>query len=179
MTAGIREVTSLAPRISPWLQGSDVPAPLRLYSVDVPAAWIDYHGHMSEAYYLLAMSEAINPFFDYIGCDSAYRARGASLYSVSWRLDFRTEVREGDRLAADTVLLDRDRKRLHLLHLLRRVECAEPAATGEQVLVHVDTAAGRATEMPGRLADAAAAIAAAHSGLSLPATVGRGLTLNR
>ena len=179
MTADITEVTNLAPRILPWRQGSDVPAPLRLFSVKVPAAWIDYHGHMSEAYYLFTMSEAINPFFEYIGCDFTYRDRGASLYSVSWRLDFRSEVREGDRISVDTVLLNRDRKRLHLLHLLRRVECAVPAATGEQILVHVDTAAGRATEMRGHPAAAVSAVAAAHSGISLPATVGRGLTLNR
>ena len=179
MTADATQLTNLAPEIPPWHRGADVPAPLRLYSVRVPATWIDYHGHMSEAYYLLAMSEAIDPFFTYIGCDADYRAAGASLYSVSWRLDFHAEVREGDKLKVDTVLLNQDRKRLHVLHLLRRADGTGPAATGEQVLVHVDIAAVRATEMPDNLAAAAAAVSAAHSGLSRPATVGRGLALIR
>ncbi|MXY33611.1 MAG: 4-hydroxybenzoyl-CoA thioesterase [Boseongicola sp. SB0664_bin_43] len=179
MTADATQVTNLAPEIPPWHLGADVPVPLRLYSARVPATWIDYHGHMSETYYLLAMSEAIDPFFTYIGCDAAYRAAGASLYSVSWRLDFHAEVHEGDRLEVDTVLLNRDRKRLHVLHLLRRAEGTGPAATGEQVLVHVDIAAGRATDMPDNLATAASAVSAAHSGLSCPATVGQGLTLTR
>lgn len=179
MTSGAPHAANLAPEISPWHRGSDVPAPLRLYSIKVPEAWIDYHGHMSEAYYLLTLSEAIEPFFNYIGCDFNYRITGASLYSVSWRLDFRAEVRKGDTLGVDTVLLDRDRKRLHLLHLLRRTEGVLPVATGEQVLVHVDTAAGRATEMPDNLVAATTAIAAAHSGISPPAEVGKGLTLNR
>ena len=36
-------------------------------SVNVPAVWINCHGHMSDAYYLLTMSEAISPFFEIIG----------------------------------------------------------------------------------------------------------------
>ncbi len=179
MTTIAPAITNLVPGIPPWRPGLDVPAPLRLYGVEVPASWIDFHGHMSEAYYLLTMSEASEPFFDYIGCDPAYRSAGSSLYSVSWRLDFHSEVHKGDRLDVDTILLERDSKRMHVLNQVWRPDCAEAVATGEQIFLHVDTTAGRATDMPDKLAAAASAIEAAHSMLSRPTTVGRGLALKR
>jgi acyl-CoA thioesterase FadM len=152
-----------------------VPAPLRFYAITVPPDWIDYHGHMSEAYYLMAMSEAIDPLFDYVGCDAAYRAGGRSLYSVGWRLDFRAEGRAGDRLDVETLLLGHDSKRVHLLHTLCRG--TEAIATGEQILLHVDRKRGKSASMDETLLAPLSAMRDAHAVLPRLASIGTGLSL--
>jgi len=38
----------------------------------VPPEWIDYNGHMMDAYYFLAFTEATEAFLDYVGLGAAY-----------------------------------------------------------------------------------------------------------
>ena len=40
----------------------------------VPPEWIDYNGHMMDAYYFLAFTEATEAFLDHVGLGAAYRA---------------------------------------------------------------------------------------------------------
>jgi acyl-CoA thioester hydrolase len=168
--------SNLATPIVPWKKSVAVPAPLCLYAMTVPPDWIDYHGHMSEAFYLMALSEAIDPFFDYIGCNAAYRAGGRSLYSVSWRLDFQAEGRAGDSLTVETLMVASDLKRLHLVHHLRRGD--QTIAIGEQILLHVDMIAGRSVIMDETLLSPLAAVKAAHAALPRPPTMGQGIGLS-
>jgi len=37
--------------------------------------WIDYNGHLRDAYYGLIFSESIDSLMDRVGLDAAYRAR--------------------------------------------------------------------------------------------------------
>ena len=41
----------------------------------VPPEWIDYNGHMMDAYYFLAFTEATEAFLDHVGLGAAYPAR--------------------------------------------------------------------------------------------------------
>jgi acyl-CoA thioesterase FadM len=160
-----------------WQEGAIVPTPLRLYSKRVPESWIDYHGHLSEAFYLMVFSDAIDPLFDYIGTGAEYRARGASFFSVAWRLDFVDQVRLGDEITVSTRLLDADAKRMHLALAMERD--ARVVARAEQLMVHVDLAAGRAVPMPDRVARCLAAVKAAHDPLPRTGTEGSGLSISR
>jgi acyl-CoA thioester hydrolase len=156
-----------------WDPAAPIEAPLRLHEVRVPHAWVDYNGHMSESCYLLAFGDSADAFFRYIGIDETYRAAGHSLYTSETHLHHRQEAAEGEPLVMTLQVLDHDRRRLHIFHEMRHGDTHELLASAEQLLVHVDMAAGRSSDMPDDLHDRIAAIHAAHASLPRPDVVGR------
>jgi len=65
-----------APEASLTWPASDLPDPH-------PAEWIDYNGHLRDAYYVLIVSQATDALMDRIGLDEAYRRRTqCTLYTV-------------------------------------------------------------------------------------------------
>ena len=153
-----------------------IPAPLRLYATDVPASWVDYNHHMTESAYLLVMGEGSDAFFRYIGIDEAYRASGRSLYTVETHLRNLREAAEGDRLELTLRVLGVDAKRVHVAHEVLLGD-GSLVATGEQMLLHVDSAAGRASPLPDVLLDRLRRLAAAHAVLPVPDWVGRAMRI--
>jgi acyl-CoA thioester hydrolase len=156
-----------------------IDAPLRLYERAVPDDWVDYNGHMSEWCYLLLVGDAADAFFRYVGIDDAYRAAGHSLYTAETHLHHLRESSAGDRLAATLQVLDAGPKSLHIFHTVRDPAAGADVATAEQLLVHVDMAAGRATPMPPWLWQRISDIKAAHAALPVPAAVGHVMGVRR
>ena len=159
----------------PGTSGADVAAPLELYSAVVEPDWVDYNGHMTEWAFLAAFGWASDALFRYVGIDEAYRAGGHSYYTVETHLNHLREASEGERLRVTTQVLGSDPKRLHIFHAMYRD--GEPVCTGEQMLVHVDTGAGRSAPLLGGPAAAVAAITAAHSSLPRPPEAGRRMAI--
>ena len=162
-----------------WDPAAPIPAPLRLISPTVPSEWVDYNGHMSESCYLLAFGDQSDAFFRFVGIDEAYRDAGHSLFTVQTMIFNLAEAHLGDRLDLSLQLLDADDKRLHIFHTMHNAETGDLLATGEQMLVHVDMAAGRSAPMPEDLATRVRAVLAAHSKLERPAQAGRNIAIRR
>jgi carnitine 3-dehydrogenase len=156
-----------------WDPDAPIDAPLRLHTTPVLAEWLDYNGHMSESCYLLAFGDNADAFFRFIGVDEAYRAAGHSLYTSETHLHHRQEAAEGEPLVMTLRVLDHDRRRLHLFHEMRHGDTGALLASAEQLLVHVDMAAGRSTDLPDDLYERIAAIQRAHAVLPRPQLVGR------
>ena len=154
-----------------------IPAPLSLHRTQVPPAWVDYNGHMSESCYLLAVGDNSDAFFRYLGIDDDYRAAGRSLYTVETHLRHLGEAAEGDQLWCTLQLLDCDHKRVHLFHSLHRGE--DLLATAEQMLLHVDMRAARTMPLPPAMQEKLAAIKAAHAGLGVPEGAGASIGIGR
>ena len=57
------------------------------YRKTVLPEWIDYNGHMQDAYYGLVFSKAVDALQDDVGFDQSYRQNG--LYDLSCR---RTQI---------------------------------------------------------------------------------------
>lgn len=163
----------------PIMSGEPIPAPLHLISTTVPREWVDYNGHMSESCYLLAFGDQSDAFFRLIGIDEAYRAGGHSLFTVQTMIFNLAEAHLGDRLNLSLQLIDVDEKRLHIFHAMHNAVTGELLATGEQMLVHVDMAAGRSAPMPSDLYARVQAVLAAHANLPRPAQVGRNIAIKR
>jgi acyl-CoA thioester hydrolase len=159
------------------LVSHQIPAPLRLHETRVPPAWVDYNGHMSESFYLLAVGDNSDAFFRYIGIDDDYRAAGNSLYTVETHLRHLGEAALGDQILLTLRLLDCDHKRVHLFHSLYRGE--DLLATAEQMLVHVDMRAARSAPLPYALQEKLAAIKAAHASLGVPEGAGASIGIGR
>jgi acyl-CoA thioester hydrolase len=140
----------------------------------VPEAWIDYNGHMMDAYYCLAFTEATEALLDHLGLGAAYQAEsGCGMYTVESHVCFARSVRAGAALRYETQLLGSDDKRLHLFHRMAEPAGGGQVATNELMLLHVDLAAERVTAMPPARSQAAALMASAHAALPAPANAGR------
>ena len=163
----------------PITPGEPIAAPLHLISPTVPRDWVDYNGHMSESCYLLVIGDQSDAFFRMIGIDEAYRAGGHSLFTVQTMIFNLAEAHLGDRLNLSLQVLDADEKRLHIFHAIHNAETGVLLATGEQMLVHVDMAAGRSTSMPPQLHARVLAVLAAHADLPRPAQAGRSIAIKR
>jgi acyl-CoA thioester hydrolase len=163
----------------PWVDGVPVPAPLRLHETTVAPAWVDYNGHMSESCYLLVFGDGADAFFRFLGIDEDYRAAGHSLYTVETHLHHRREVSEGEGLCLTLRVLDADAKRVHLFSEMFHSGTGDLVASAEQMLVHVDTAAGRSTALPEELQRRLSLILESHRALPVPAVVGRPMGIRR
>ena len=112
----------------------------------MPAEWIDYIGHMMDAYYFVAFTEATEAFLDHLGLGERYRTgSGCGMYTVESHLCFSKSVRAGAVLAYDSQLLGWDEKRLHVFHRMSQSPSGEVVATNELMFLHVDIASERVT----------------------------------
>lgn len=106
------------------------------YSTTIPPEWIDYNGHMRDAYFGLIFSLAVDALQDEVGLDEAYRKRtGCTIYLVEDHRFYLKEVKLGATVDVDTRILACDAKRFHLHMTLRNQEVT--AAVGEYMELHV------------------------------------------
>jgi carnitine 3-dehydrogenase len=147
-------------------------APLRLHEAIIEPEWIDYNGHMTESRYLHVLADATDAFLRRIGIDAAYLAEGSSYFTVETHLRHLGQASAGEPIHVTTQLLGHDEKRLHLFHELRRSDDDDLLATGEHMLLHVDTQAGHAAPAGAGVLATLELIADAQRGLARPAAAG-------
>jgi acyl-CoA thioester hydrolase len=113
-------------------------AAITIHRTPLDPAWIDYNGHLRDAYYGLIVSYATDALMDRLGLDAAYRSASAcTLYTLEMHLAFLKEVKQDGIVVTGVRLLDADSKRLHAAFELCCEGQAEPAAGAELVLLHV------------------------------------------
>ena len=139
-----------------------------LWSTRVLPEWIDFNGHMRDAYYGLVVSLATDVLMDELGIDAAYRERTrCTLYTLEMHLHFLDEVKVGDTLEVTLRVLAYDAKRLHLALGMRCARHSGPAATAEFMLLHVQQGEKPgAVPFPPEVAGRVASLAAATAGLA-------------
>jgi carnitine 3-dehydrogenase len=164
-------------RAAEWDDSAAIEAPLRLHETTAAPEWMDYNDHMSESCFLLAFGDSADVFFRYLGIDETYRAAGHSLYTSQTHLHHRQEVALGEPLVMTLHVLDHDRRRLHIYHEMRHGETGDLIAMAEQLLVHVDMAAGRSADLPEDLYAHISAVRQAHAVLPQPAVVGHPIAI--
>jgi len=155
----------------------DPAPPLRLHSARVLPEWVDYNGHAHESRYLQVFGDASDAFLRYLGVDAAYLAAGGSYYTVETHLSHLSEASAGDSLNVTTQVLGFDEKRVHLFHELHRSGDDVLVATAEQMLLHVDTTAGRAHPARPEILTRITKLAAAHAVLPKPERAGRAVRI--
>ncbi|MER0242458.1 thioesterase family protein [Streptomyces sp. HSW2009] len=91
--------------------------PLPVHREPVRPEWIDYNGHLSEAYYVLVFGHATDALMDHVGLDADYRRRtGCSLYTVEAHVRYLREVPQGSALTVRTRLLGAAGGKAHFAH---------------------------------------------------------------
>ena len=149
-------------------------APLKALRGSVKAEWIDYNGHMSEAYYVLAMGLATDVVMDLAGLGPDHRAaQQTTLYTMESHIVYLAEIAQGEAYDVTSQLLAVDAKRFHIFHAMYRSDDGRLLATLEQIQMHVDMTGPKACPFPPAAAAALARIMAAHKDLPWPEQVGR------
>lgn len=173
----------------------DLSRPLELHAARVAADWVDFNNHMTESRYLQVFGDATDALLRFVGADDEYMAAGRSFYTVETHIRHLREVAGGEPVSVATRVLGCDEKRVHLFHRMfhgerrggagrggerqggRAGERGRELATAEHMLLHVDTAAGRAApaapEVLGRIEE----IARAQASLGAPDGAGRRIAM--
>ena len=151
----------------------DTAAPMVMARLQVLPGWIDYNGHMTESRYLFAASETVDNFLRLIGADMDYVAGGHSYYTAESHILHKDEARLGDRLTGSVQVLQADEKRLRVFVTIARG--ADVVATVEQMLLHVDMAAGKTCPASPAVLARLMPVARAHQALPAPADAGRSI----
>ena len=129
--------------------------------------WIDYNGHLSEAYYVLVFGHATDAVMAAVGLGEEYReTSGASLFTAEAHVRYLDQVGGSDALEVRSSVLGAGTKTLHLWHELWVEDRLR--ATEEVLGVHVDVASGRATALPDEVREVAGRLRVAP-----PADAGR------
>jgi acyl-CoA thioester hydrolase len=115
-------------------------AGIELYETAILPDWIDYNGHLRDAYYGLIVSLATDALMDRVGLDAAYRARTqCTLYTVELHIHYLLEIKRDDRAQVAVRILGVDQKRIHAAFEIRRAGNSNGvAASAEVMLLHVE-----------------------------------------
>ena len=141
---------------------------LWLHEAVVRPEWVDYNGHMSEAYYVLIFGDATDAFYDYVGMDDAFRRQEkTSVYTLEAHIRYLIEAHEGQVVRIGSRLMSHDAKRLRLHHTMVDGGGAVLAVT-EIAALHVDTRAPKACPFLAEPLARIEAVAAAQVGLAAP-----------
>ncbi|KFX70480.1 4-hydroxybenzoyl-CoA thioesterase [Pseudomonas taeanensis MS-3] len=150
------------------------PTALTTYQTPVLPEWVDYNGHLRDAFYLLIFSFATDSLMDHLGLDEAGRARtGHTLYTLECHLNYLAEVKLGAEVEVRTQVLAHDRKRLHIHHGLYYPGGDELLAASEQMLMNMDSQTGRPAVFAAEVESRVVQLGEAHRLLPPSAYVGR------
>ncbi|WP_345240947.1 thioesterase family protein [Pontibacillus salipaludis] len=149
------------------------------YQGTVLHEWVDYNGHMNDAEYNKAFSQATDAFIDHIGLDERTReVYDYTVYTLETHICYMQEMHEGDPFTIKGQILDVDAKRIHLF-LTMFNEQGETVATLEEMLMGIDRKEGRGAAFPGEVADKLAVMLETDEQLERPKQAGRTIGIRR
>lgn len=163
---------------SHWMNSS-VAGLLMTWRGQVLPEWVDYNGHLRDAFYMLLFSYATDGLMDTIGLGESGRvAIGHSLFTLEAHINYLKEVREGATVEVFTQVLGCDSKRLRIYHSLYRSDAQLFLASNEQMLVNVDMAGPFSTPFALTVLERIQALVSQHRSLPSPEYAGRHIALS-
>ena len=146
----------------------------------VNSDWIDYNGHMNDACYVVAFSNAVDELMQRIGLNEAFRVQQqVSNFTLQSMVHYLQEVREGEPLRIEVQLLESDSKKLRVFFTMLQGDTGEELAAMESLLLHMDMASRRAAPFLPQTQTQVDEIQQAHAGLPFPALSGRSIAMRR
>jgi acyl-CoA thioester hydrolase len=110
-----------------------------IYRTPLAPEWIDYNGHLRDAYYGLIVSYACDALMDRLRMDATYRERTRNtLYTVEMHIHYLREIKKSDIVLVNVRMLGADQKRIHAAFDIFREGDANAAASAELMLLHVN-----------------------------------------
>ncbi len=133
--------------------------------MQIEAGWVDYNGHLNQAYYGVLFDRAIDDALMPAGLGPDYiKERNCSYMTVESHTCFIRELMQTDPVRVASRVLDVDDKRLHVFCELRHATDGWVAATAEYMFLHIDMSIRRTAPWPADLRIKLEAMKAANSG---------------
>lgn len=119
------------------------------YRTTVPDELGDYNGHLNVSGYARIFDDATAVYLNAIGVGAPYaRAENASTFVLELHVKHLREIHCGAEIEVETIYIGHDHKRMHYLHLMRRLGETEVAAAQEQLSIHVSLESRRSSPWP-------------------------------
>lgn len=149
-----------------------------VYEDTVRRQWIDYNGHMSEAFYVLVFGYTTDAFLDAVGLGQAYRSKqNVSAFTVEAHIRYLDQALQGEPLHVSALLTDCDAKKARIFHTMRRGRDGDVLATEEVLLLHVDTSSEKVRPFDEGIAGQLRELAQKHTAYARPVDLGRAISL--
>ncbi len=136
--------------------------------------WIDYNGHMNVAYYVVLFDRCIDELFDTLDIGADYVTReNSSTFTMEGHITYQRELPVDAPVKMTLRIIDFDEKRLHLYLEMFHGDEGFLSATWEQLTLHVDMNAKRASFFPNDVLEKINQMYQAHCTLPSSAHIGR------
>ena len=150
------------------------PIPMLTWRGSIQPEWVDFNGHLRDAFYMLIFSFASDGFIDHVGLDEAGRAAtGHSIFTLECHINYLLEVKQGAAVEVRTQVIGSDAKRLHVYHSLHLAGTEPLLAGSEQMWLNMDMRLRRSAPFAASVLPQVQAVAAQHKMLPVPKYVGR------
>lgn len=148
--------------------------------VAIEDGWVDYNGHLNQAYYGVIFDRAIDAALGPVGLGPDYiKTRNCSYMTVESHTCFIRELMQQDPVRVATRVLEIDDKRLHTFSELRHATEGWVAATVEYMFLHIDMSVRRTSPWPADLRSSLEALKVAGTTLPWPERAGRRIGIVR
>ncbi len=155
-------------------------APFISSPMTVVPEWIDYNGHMNVAYYIVLFDRCIDEFFTHLGVGPEYVKReNASTFTMEGHITYQRELAVDAPVKMTLRIIDYDQKRLHLYLEMFHAQDGFLSATWEQLTLHVDMKAKRASVFPDEVLEKVEQMYQAHCSLPPGSHIGRIIGIRR
>jgi acyl-CoA thioester hydrolase len=123
--------------------------PLITYQGAVYPWHCDHMGHMNVMWYVGKFDEGTWRLFGKLGLSPTWlRENDRGMAAVEQRIEYRRELKAGDTVSVETIVVSCEGKVLKFRHEMRNDETGEVAAITELTAVHLDTVARKAAPFP-------------------------------
>lgn len=110
-----------------------------VYRDCVQPDWIDYNGHLNDAYYVVAFSRGLDGFMESIGLDAPFRAEHqVSMFTLQCMTHYFKEIDQGEGFIITCQLVDHDHNKSHLYLQMWHEKTGEEHAAFEAMMLHMD-----------------------------------------
>ena len=112
---------------------------LVVYRNQVQPDWIDYNGHLNDAYYVVAFSQGLDGFMEAIGLDAEFREQHqVSMFTLQCMTHYFKEIDEGEAFIITCQLINHDHNKVHLYLQMWHSDTGEEHAAFEALMLHMD-----------------------------------------
>jgi acyl-CoA thioester hydrolase len=153
--------------------------PIRTLDTTVIEDWIDYNGHLNEAYYLVIFSQATDAAQSQMGMTlETIKNTGFTLFTVETHLRYVQEIGLGKAVYVTTQILQHDSKRLRIFHRMYNAQ-GELLATAEKLFLSYHLQQERVVNFSDNFATKLAQWQQQQGDMPVPTAAGRGISLTK
>lgn len=152
---------------------------LQTLQTQVIKDWIDYNGHLNDAYYLVIFTQATDELQNYLGLTLAHiQSTGETLFTVETHLAYVKEIGLGEMVTITSQVLEIDNKRMRIFHSMFNDQ-NELLATVEMLFLCYNLKAKKVTNFSDMMMQSLTNLKAEHAQIPWPNSAGKGIVLKR